>query len=191
MTKVPTEITFRDIEPSPAIEDRVHREVSKLERVHQRITGCRVMIEAHHRHRHKGKIYHVRIDLTVPGSEIVVSRDPERDHSHEDVYVAIRDAFAAARRRLQDASRVMRGDVKTHEEPQQHGKVARLFEEAGHGFIETADGREVYFHRNSVLDAAFDRIQPGSAVWFVEEQGERGPQASTVRVAGKHGPAAA
>lgn len=116
MMQIPLKITFRDIAPSPAIDERIRQQVAKLEHFHERISGCRVVVEAHHRKHRKGKIYHVRIELTVPGAEVVVSRDPELDHAHEDVYVAIRDAFDAARRQLEDIARVQRGDIKRHEE---------------------------------------------------------------------------
>jgi len=95
----------RRVARSPTIEGRIREQVAKLEDFHQRITGCRVMVEAHHRRHRKGKLYHVRIDVTVPGTELVVSRDAQQDHAHEDVYVAIRDAFDAARRQLQDYAR--------------------------------------------------------------------------------------
>jgi len=114
--QIPLQITFRDMDPSPAVYERVRQQVAKLEQFHERISGCRVVVEAHHRRHRKGKIYHVRIDLTVPGAEVVVSRDSELDHAHEDVYVAIRDAFDAARRQLEEITRVQRGAVKRHEE---------------------------------------------------------------------------
>jgi ribosomal subunit interface protein len=100
--QIPLQITFRDIEPSAAIEERIRQQVAKLEQFHSRISACRVVVEAHHRRHRKGKLYQVRIDLTVPGAEVVVSRDAELDHAHEDVYVAIRDAFVAARRQIDD-----------------------------------------------------------------------------------------
>jgi ribosomal subunit interface protein len=183
--KLPVQITFRDIETSPAIETRIREQVARLAKFHDRITGCRVIVEAHHRRHRKGKLYHVRIDLTVPGAELVVSRDPERDQAHEDVYVAIRDAFDSARRQLQDRTRQARGAVKAHEGPP-HGRVVRLDLADDCGFIETPDGRQVYFHRNSVLDGCFDDLVPGAEVWFAEELGDRGPQATTVHIVGKH-----
>jgi ribosomal subunit interface protein len=186
--QIPLQIAFRDIEPSPAIESRVREEAAKLEEFHKNIIGCRVVVEAQHRRHHKGTLYNVRLDMTVPGAELVVSRDPERDHAHEDVYVAIRDAFDAAQRRLQDQARRRRGAVKAHEGPP-HGRVRQLFPADDFGFIEAADGREIYFHRNSVLDPGFDRLEAGTEVWFTEEAGERGPQASTVHIVGKRHPA--
>lgn len=175
----PLKLTFHGVEPTPAIEARIHDRVAKLEKMHDGIVACHVTVAAPHRHHHKGTLFNVRIDLTVKHGEIFVGRDPSHDHSHEDLYVAIRDAFDAARRLLQDHVCKQRGDVKVSQHAP-HARVARLFAEDGYGFLETADGREIYFHRNSVLDDRFDRLTVGSAVRFAEEQGAKGPQASTV-----------
>lgn len=98
---LPIQITFHGVDPSPALEARVRELASKLELFHDRITRCEVVIEQPHQHHRNGKHWRVRIDLTVPGHEIVVSRDPGKDGAHEDVYVTLRDAFAAARRQLE------------------------------------------------------------------------------------------
>lgn len=179
----PLKITFRNMEPSPAVEDKVRKAAAKLGEFSSRIVGCEALVEVDHRRHRQGGVFHVRVDLKVPGAEIAVSRDPELDHAHEDVFVAIRDAFDAARRRLQDHERKAGGAVKVHEETP-HGRVARLFPEEGFGFLETSDGRELYFHRNSVLEGKFERMKPGDPVRFSEELGERGPQASTVHPLG-------
>lgn len=179
--QLPLQVTFRNMDSSPAIEKEVREKAAKLEKFCDRITSCRVIVEAPHRHQHQGKLYHVRVDLSVPGEELVVSREPENNRAHEDVYVAIRDAFDAARRQLQDYSRRQRGKVKQHEVPPQ-GRIAALFRDEGYGNIETADGRSIYFHRNSVVNADFDKLQLGTPVRFAEEAGDRGPQASTVHV---------
>jgi ribosome-associated translation inhibitor RaiA len=112
--KNPLQITFRDIDPSASVEARIRDHAAKLDELHDGIVSCRVMVETSHRHHHKGRLYHVRIDLTMPGAELVVSRDPEDNHAREDVYVAIRDAFDAARRRLQNRAQRQRGEVKAH-----------------------------------------------------------------------------
>jgi cold shock CspA family protein len=110
---------------------------------------------------------------------LAVSVEPAKDASHGDFYVALRDCFRAVRRRLEDHERRLRGDVK-HLEHQPEGRVKMLDEEGGYGFLETREGREVYFHRNSVLKQAFSRLKPGSVVRFAEEMGEKGPQASSL-----------
>jgi cold shock CspA family protein len=183
--QIPLQITFRGMSPSVAVEAKIRERAAKLDRYYGRIMGCRVIVETPHRHHHQGKLFHVRVDLTVPGGELLVRREPARHHAYEDVFVAVRDAFDAIQRQLEDYVRRQRGQVKTHEE-QPSGRIVRLFPAEGYGFIETADGREVYFHRNSVLDAAFERLAVGEAVAFVEEAGDKGPQASTVHVLGTH-----
>jgi len=175
----PIQITYRHMDPSPAIEAAVREKAAKLDTLFDRITGCHVVIEAPHRRHHQGKIYHVRIDLTVPGEELVVRRDPPEHHEHEDPYVAIRDAFDAMKRQLQDYVRRTRGAVKVHEQPPE-GRVVRIFPEERYGFIETRDGREIYFHANSVIGRGFDALAVGDRVRIVESMGAEGPQASTV-----------
>jgi ribosomal subunit interface protein len=179
--QIPVQISFRNMDPSPAIEAKIRERAGKLDRYYDRITGCKVVVEAPHRRHHQGKLFHVRIDITVPGGEILATREPARHHAHEDVYVAIRDAFHAVQRQLEDFGRLQRHEVKAHAD-QPLGRVSRLFPTEGYGFIETAVGREIYFHKNSVLNEVFDQLEIGSRVQFVEVPGDKGPQASTVRV---------
>jgi ribosomal subunit interface protein len=113
--QIPLDISFRNMDPSPAVEARIREKAAKLERFHERIISCTVVVEAPHRHHHKGKIYSVHIDISVPGKDhLIVDRAKPADHAHEDVYVAVRDAFNAAVRQLEDYTRRMRGDVKAH-----------------------------------------------------------------------------
>jgi ribosomal subunit interface protein len=173
------QISFHEIPHSDAADALVRDRAEKLERFHPRITSCRVMLDAAHRHHRKGKDYRVRIDLTVPGAEIVVANNPPEDPVHEDLYAAIDHAFDVAQRRLEDHARRQRGFVKNHEPPDS-ARVARILRDKGFGFLETDDGREIYFHRHSVVNGGFERLEIGTTVRFVEEQGEKGPQASTV-----------
>jgi ribosomal subunit interface protein len=179
--KLPLQITFHQMEPSEALEAQIRDHAGRLDRFHEGIISCRVLVEASHRRHHKGNLYRVRIDLTVPGKELVVTRDPPEHQSHQDPYVSIRDAFDAVRRQLEDHARVQRAATKVHE-PLPRGKVARLFPEEHYGFVETDDRREIYFHRNAVVGESFEKLAPGTEVEFVEEAGEKGPQASTVHV---------
>lgn len=183
--KLPLQVTFRNMEPSDAMEQNIRERAEKLDLFYDQIMSCRVMVEAQHKHHHQGNVYHVRIDLKVPGEEIAVSRDPGKDHTHEDVYVAIRDAFDAARRQLEDYGRRQRVQVKVHE-ARAHGQITQLIPEEDYGTIETPDGREIYFHRHSVVNLDFDKLEIGQRVHFDEEMGDMGPQASTVMVEGKH-----
>lgn len=178
--ELPLQVTLRDIAPSEAVESYIRERADKLEAFHPHLMSCRVVVEAPVRHHRKGGPFTVRIDITVPGDEIVINRKAD-----EDLYVAIREAFDAVRRRLEDHVRRQRGSVKAHE-AQPQGRVSKLFPKESYGFLTTPDGTEVYFHRNSVLAPGFDRLEVGSAVRFVQEEGERGPQASTVTIVGTH-----
>ena len=105
--QIPLQVSFRDISHSDAVEDRIREKVDKLEQYTDKIISCRVVVEAPHRQHTKGKLYHIRVDLALPGEELVVARDPD-DHAHEDVYIAIRDAFEAVRRQLKKSLRQKR-----------------------------------------------------------------------------------
>jgi ribosomal subunit interface protein len=183
--KLTPQITFRNLEPSAAIEGNIQKHIAKLDTFYDRIMDCRVMVEVPHRHHRKGHLYHLRIDLTVPGGELVVNRDPPEHQVNEDIYVAIRDAFNSAERELRHYAERQRGDIKTHEVPP-HGRISALFPDEGYGFIEDMDGQEVYFHPNSVLNADFSQLEVGQEVRFAAETGDQGTQASTVSVIGKH-----
>ena len=108
--QTPLQITIRDIEHSDALETHIREKAGKLEEFFDRIISCKVVVEMPHKHHNQGKHFNVRVDILVPGNEIVVNRDRS-----EDVYVALRDAFDAAKRQLEDYSRKIRGDVKKHE----------------------------------------------------------------------------
>jgi len=178
--QIPLEITFRDIPKSDAVESRIREKAGKLERFHDRIMSCRVTVESPQQRKHQGKLYCVHLDIKVPGGgEIVANRAQD-----EDVFVAIRDAFSAAVRQLEEHNRIRRGDVKVHDVPHV-ARVSKIFPAQGYGFLETPDRREIYFHRNSVLDPGFDRLEPGVDVQYVEEAGNEGPQARMVTT-GKH-----
>lgn len=170
------QITLKDIPHSDAVEKKIMDKVAKLDMFHSRITACRVTIESTQRRQHQGKLFSIRIGVTIPGGEIVINKV-----EHEDIYVAIRDAFDAAKRKLEEHERRQRGDVKTHEEPPV-GHIVMLYAEEGYGFIETPDRREIYFHRNSVLGNSFEKLKIGTGVSFIEEQGKEGPQAVRVAV---------
>ena len=185
--QLPLQITFRHMDPSVALEARIRRRAEELDQFYDRITACRVVVECLNRRHQQGNLFEVRIDLTVPGREIAVGRERGLNHAHEDAHVAVRDAFDAARRALEDHVRRRRGEAKVHTVPD-HGRVVRLLAEKECGFIATSSGEEIYFHRNSVAGEGFDKLVVGSEVRFVAQDGEspNGPQASTVVPLGKH-----
>jgi ribosome-associated translation inhibitor RaiA len=109
---MPVQITFRHMEPSPALEARIQQRAAELGQFYDRITAIRVVVECRHHSHRQGKLFEVLVDLKLPGGEIVVGRNPGTNHAHEDAHVAVRDAFDAARRQLEDHARERRGDVK-------------------------------------------------------------------------------
>ncbi len=171
----PLRIISRDFALTEPFEAEIRQKAAALETYYPRLSGCEVTVRApaikHHR---KGGPFMVSVRITVPGKELAVDRQAEEELSQ-----AIREAFDVARRQLEDYAREQRGSVKAHEPPAL-GRVIRLERQLGYGFIEAPDGREIYFHRNSVLDDAFDKLEIGSPVRFAEEEGDKGPQASTV-----------
>ena len=180
-------ITFHGVAPSEAIEARIREKAAQLARLHPEITNWRATVDAPHHHHHLGPLYSVRLDIRVPAAEIVVNREHHGDHAHEDVHVAIRDAFEAAARQLSEYARQRRGDVKRHGAPRE-GRITKLFRDDGYGFVQLLDGLDIYFHENSVTRGTLAGLHVGDEVRLViaEGEGERGPQASTVTPIGKH-----
>lgn len=181
----PVQVTFRDMSISDAIEAACWEEAEKLERYCPRLTSCRVVVAESHRRRRQGNLFEIRIDLTLPGTELVVNREPPAHAQHEDVQVAIRESFDTARRLLKKHVEKAHGVPRQRETPPV-GRVCKLFPEESYGFIEADDDHEIYFHRHSVLNDAFDSLELGDEVRYAEESGVHGPQASTVHLVGKH-----
>ena len=174
--KLPLEISARDVRINGETEALIRDKALKLDRFYDQIIGCRVKVDVPHRSQRRGIMYNVRIDITVPGGELIVKREPD-----EDLHVAIVNSFETAQRRLTGYADRQRGEVKTHfEKPV--ARVARIFTEQGYGFLMTLEGREVYFHKNAVLDAKFAVLNVGMEVTFIEQSGDKGSQASSVSV---------
>jgi ribosome-associated translation inhibitor RaiA/cold shock CspA family protein len=175
------QITFRHMKRSKALETNIREHAAGLERFCSQIMHCDVMIEENHRRHHQGNLFHVRVDITVPDGEVVACREPPQHQAHEDPYVAVRDAFVAAKRQLQNYRRRRARQVKRHN-PNPIGRVTQIEPMLDYGRLVTDDGRDIYFHRNSFINADFDTLDLGMRVQFVEEAGEDGPQASTVKL---------
>lgn len=172
---LPLQITSRDIPASPVLEDHIRKKAEKLTRFYHRdISSCRVVIEQTQKHKHQGKLFNVRIDLTVPGKEFAVTRK----HG-EDVYIVLRDAFNALLRQVEEYSRKRQGRVKTHHGVTR-GHVVRLNPTENFGFIEGADGHEYYFSITNVCFPHFSQLLIGDAVEFMTEHVNEGRQAHHV-----------
>lgn len=179
--KVPLQVAFHGVPSSERIEELVRERVAKLERACDHITSCRVTIEKPHRSRGNAEHWQVRVDLTVPpGHELVVRRESNEGTARDGLYGVVTEVFDAAWRRLEKLNKRQRGEVKSHPMQDVGGIVRRLFED--HGFVRTMDGRDVYFHKNAVIGDGFAELGIGMGVAFEEEEGDDGPQATTVRV---------
>jgi cold shock CspA family protein/ribosome-associated translation inhibitor RaiA len=186
--QVPVTVTFRNVKKNDAIEELIRKQTIKLERVCDHIVSCRVAVEKPQEHQRSGNAFRVRIDVTVPPEhELVATREAGKGDLHEQLPTVIRDAFGAMRRQLKKLVDKQHGDVKAHPAQEVGGLVARLFREEGYGFLKSTDGRDVYFHQNSVLNGDFDRLEIGTGVQWQEQEGEEGPQASSVRIVDKRG----
>jgi len=184
----PLEVTFRDVERTDDLIDLIENEVEKLEKVHHNLIGGNLAVEKPHKHANSGSPYRVRLEIEAPGSpEIVVIRKPRNGKMHEDLPVVIREVFSKTRRRLKKVVEKQRGETKVHPQQQAGAVVSKLFPEEGYGFLRTVEGREIFFHKNSVLHDDFDRLEIGTGVSFAEEMGQKGLQASTVRIEDKPG----
>lgn len=184
--QAPVEVEFQEMVASPAIQQLVEEHVRKLEQRYGRITACRIVVKGPgHRHQ-TGGLYDINIRMALPdGREVHIGRTPKADERHSDLSFAINDAFKRARRQLQDNARRMEGAIKSHE-GQPVGTVVRLDPGGEFGFLRSSDGEEIYFHRNSILGAKLSELDVGTRVVFSQEIGEKGPQATSVKLLGKH-----
>ncbi len=172
--QLPLQITFRGLARSDTLDALIRERAGRLEKFHPHLVSCRVVIDLAGRHQHQGKHFNVRVAVKVPGGEVAVDRQHD-----EDPHVAVRDAFDAARRKLEDSLREMRGDVKRHV-LERSGAVLRLDLVEGFGFIGAPDGTEYYFSRDNVVSPRFEDLAPGTEVHFIEEPAAEGWQAKRV-----------
>lgn len=186
--QIPPEIFYRNVEKTADIENLIVEKVGKLEEICDYITSCRVAVERRHQHQQTGNPYRVRIDVRIPpGHELVVKRISTEGEREETLPTVLRRAFETMRRELRELVERQRREVKKHPQQQVMALVEKLFPKEGYGFLRTVDGREVYFHSNSVLHGGFERLEIGTGVRLVEEVGEKGLQASTVEIVNKPG----
>ena len=185
--QTPVEIDFQGMDATPEIRAAIAKHVGVLEDRFGRVTAGRVVLKGPGGRHRTGGLYEINIHLALPeGRDVNIDRTPQNDERYADLNFALNDAFKRARRQLQDQVRKLQGKVKQHDGPP-IGTVTELDPLGEFGFIETDDGREIYFHRNSVLNGDFAKLEVGVRVTFAEEMGEKGPQASTVKLMAKHG----
>ena len=184
--ETPVKIDFQNGDVGSQARAAIDRHLSQLEERFGRMTAGRVVFKSPSDRHRRGGLYEINIRLALPdGREVNVGHTPQNDQRYADIDFAINDAFKRARRQLQDQVRKLQGHIKQHEAPP-IGTVVELDPLGVFGFIETSDGREIYFHRNSVLNDEYSKLTVNSRVTFAEEKGDKGPQASSVKLMGKH-----
>jgi ribosomal subunit interface protein len=166
------QIVIRDMPKTVALQDHIREKAEKLTNYFNHIHSVRVVIELPQKHKRNGKLFRVRIDLVVPGKQLIVNH-----HINEDVYIAIRDAFKALLRRLEDYASIRRGSVKTHESAN-FGYISKVFPKEQYGFIQGVDGNEYYFNTTNVTN--FDKLMVGERVQFLGAVNSEGMQAHHV-----------
>jgi cold shock CspA family protein/ribosome-associated translation inhibitor RaiA len=189
--EVPLEMTFRKVAKSDDIEQLIRQEAAGLEKICEDIISCRISVESPHSHQRSGNPFRVRISLRVPpGRELVVRQQSTEGYLHERLPAVISKAFDAVSRQLKKLMEKQQGRQKTHPQQERIAFVVQLIADEGYGFIKTLEGRELYFHRNSVLNDDFDRLEIGTGVRYVPGGGDKGPKASTLQIVDKPGSSA-
>lgn len=180
---VPLQISWKNVPHLERLDELVREKAAKLEEVCDSLTSCRVMIEKAHESKTSGSPWHVRIDMhAAPGHELVAKNKAGDGLASDRLPTIIRDVFSTARRELRKLAEQQHGRVKSHPDQNAAAVVDELFPDENYGFLRTIDGDTIYFHRNSVLHGQWDRLREGIGVRYVVEQGEKGPQASTVQI---------
>jgi cold shock CspA family protein len=190
LMEIPLEITYRGVQKTDGIESLIREKAAKLDKICDKLISCRVAIESPQQHQNSGSPFRVRINMRVPpGHELVVRRESTKGDIHDPLHTVLRIAFDAAHRQLKEHVEKKQGDVKTksHEDADNTGFIIRLFREEGYGFLKNLNGEEFYFHRNSVLQNDFERLEVGTGVRFFPSEGDEGPSASSVQIIDKPG----
>jgi cold shock CspA family protein/ribosome-associated translation inhibitor RaiA len=186
--RVPLEITYRNVTKSDEIEEIIRDKAARLEEMHDSIISCRVSIEQPQEFQRTGNPYRIRITVRVPpNKELVVKRESGKGEMHTPLRGVINDAFQAMQRQVLKLKSRQEGSPQPHADAPETAIVIRVFKDEGYGFVQTMTGREVYFHQNSVIHDDFERIEVGTGVRIVQQDGEKGPQASTVQIVDKPG----
>ncbi|KFE33892.1 HPF/RaiA family ribosome-associated protein [Thioclava atlantica] len=176
-------ISYRNIEPSEAVTTLVKRRISVLERLHDRITGCEVVLDAPQKRKVSGRVFEARLTLHIPGEDFHAERSVAQGSARDDLLLAVNRTFSAAEKHLKRQKKKM-GQVEVkHHPPVLHGEVTLLERELGYGYLRADDGREVYFQRDGLTADFWDELETGSRLRFREMEGEKGPFAASVTLA--------
>lgn len=178
--QVPPVISYRNIDPSPAVSEIVGRRIAVLERIDDRITGCEVTLDAPQKRKLHGRVFRAHLNLHMPGPDVSVSREVAQGSARDDLLLAVNRAFSAAEKHLKRRKKKMGAIEVKHHPPVLHGVISLIEPELGYGYVRADDGREVYFQRDGFTTDVWDDLKTGDRLRFREEQGEKGPFAVSV-----------
>ena len=180
--QITPEVIFKDLDRTPWVEELIAERMAHLEKFSQEITRCHVTLSHEQGSHRKGNRYSVMVEVRLPKHDLAVKKHKQIVEMQTQLPAVINEAFGAIERQLKRTMALRRREAKVHN-GQPHGMVEKVFEDDGYGFIRTVeDDRQFYFHRNSVLHDDFERLKVGTEVRFTPEQGEKGPQATSVQV---------
>lgn len=181
--RVPLEVSYHGLSRTPALDELIEDHVTKLEMVCDHLMSCRIGIRQEQKRRNTANPYRIRIEMRVPPNHnIVVNHETGLKEAADDLTTGMKNAFKIAQRRLKNLVEKQLGVTKKHPEQETTALVRKIFREEGYGFLQSIDGDEIYFHRNSVINDDFDQLEVGTGVHYLAELGEDGLQASTVQV---------
>ena len=176
-------LSFHNLDPSPSISALVARRIAVLERLHPRLIGCDVTLDAPQKRKRHGRILRARVTLHLPGPNIHAERSFAQGSARDDLLLALNRAFSAIETRMKRMKLTKAGlDVKQHA-PLLHGEIVTLEPELGYGTLRAYDGREVYFQRDGLSDGSWDSLRLGARLRFREFMGDKGPYAAHVSLA--------
>lgn len=182
------EIAFNGVEKDDSLVQLLQRRIGKLERFNDHIISCHTVVEKNQEAVDRGTEFRVRVSTRVPPKhELVAKYRNGPQHQPLALEQVIAKAFNAMERQLRELTQRQRGEEKRAPSIETNGTVKALYPNANYGFILGLDGRDIYFHQDSVLSDAFDRLEIGASVHFAEESGDEGPQATTVHLVEKVG----
>lgn len=176
-------ISFRNLDASPAVTELVGRRIAVLERLHDRLTGCEVTLEAPQKRKSSGRVVKARLTLHIPGGDFHAERTVAQGSARDDLLLAVNRAFSAAEKHLKRHKKKLGMVEVKHHPPVLHGEIATLEPELGYGYLRADDGREVYFQREALTSDDWDRLTRGTRLRFRELQGDKGPYATGVTLA--------
>lgn len=184
--QLPLEVTYRGLERNDFIHDLIQKKSTKLERACPHMISCRVVLEREQKQKRTGSEYKIRVELGVPpGHNLVVTRKTLILQAQKDLPPLVREAFEAAERKIKELAAQQKGRVKSHPQQEIQAFIDQIFPGEDYGYIRTVDGREIMFHRNSLVNENFDALEVGAGVAFELAEDPGAARASSVRVMGR------